>query len=219
MPHNERPFKINIHQLFFGGFMRKFFFIAGLYAIYLFLLFFQVSCSGEGKAKPKSQQELVALGKYIVSTSGCDDCHTPKIYTEKGPVFDTTRSLSGFPSNETLPEIDVNMVAPGMWVMTEKNFGAWVGPWGISYASNLTPDKATGIGTMTEEMFIKCMREGKFMGVGRTLLPPMPWEVYGKKTDEDLKAIYAYLMSIKPIGNQVPQPTPPDQVSEVLAQK
>jgi len=96
---------------------------------------------------------------------------------------------------------------------------AWVGPWGISYASNLTPDKATGIGTLTEEMFIKTLREGKFMGVGRPLLPPMPWEVYGKKTDQDLKAIYAYLISIKPINNQVPQPTPPDKVGEMLAKK
>ena len=49
------------------------------------------------------------------------------------------------------------------------------------------------------------------MGVGRPLLPPMPWDVYGKKTDEDLKAIYAYLMSIKPIKNMVPQPVPPNQ--------
>ena len=199
--------------------MRKFFFIAGLSAVFLLVLLFQLSCSEEGKAKTKSQQELVALGKYIVSTSGCDDCHTPKIYTEHGPVFDTSRSLSGFPSNETLPEINANLVAPGMWVMTEKNFGAWVGPWGISYASNLTPDKATGIGTMTEEMFIKCMREGKYMGVGRTLLPPMPWEVYGKKTDEDLKGIYAYLMSIKPINNQVPQPKTLDQINGMLAKK
>lgn len=45
------------------------------------------------------------------------------------------------------------------------------------------------------------MREGKYMGAGRTLLPPMPWQVYGMKTDEDLKVIYAYLMSIKPIKN------------------
>jgi len=57
------------------------------------------------------------------------------------------------------------------------------------------------------------------MGAGRTLLPPMPWEVYGKKTDEDFKAIYAFLMSIKSIHNQVPQPTPPDQISEMFVIK
>lgn len=199
--------------------MRKFYLIAAAAAISFLLVVSQLSCTGEGTAKPKTQEEMVALGKYIVQTGGCDDCHTPKVFTERGPIFDTTRSLSGFPQDEVLPEIDMNMIGPDKWVMTEKHLGAWVGPWGISYASNLTPDKATGIGTLTEEMFMKIMREGKYMGVGRPLLPPMPWEVYGKKTDEDLKAIYAYLMSIKPIRNEVPQPTPPDKVAELLAKK
>ena len=69
------------------------------------------------------------------------------------------------------------MVAPGNWYATEMNTAAWVGPWGISYSSNLTPDNETGIGGLSEEMFIKTLREGKFMGVGRPLLPPMPWQV------------------------------------------
>jgi len=174
---------------------------------------------GEGTAKPLNKEEMVALGKYIVHTSGCDDCLTPKIFTDKGLVFDTTRSLSGFPAGEVLPEIDMNMIGPGKWTMTDKHLSAWIGPWGNSYASNHTPDKATGIGTMTEEIFIKRLREGKYMGVGRPLLPPMPWEVYGMKTDQDLKAMYAYLMSVKPIKNNVPQPTPPDKVAKMLAKK
>ena len=61
------------------------------------------------------------------------------------------------------------------------------------------------------------IREGKYMGAGRTLLSPIPRELYGKKTDEDLKAIYAYLMSNKPIHNLVSQPTPPDKSGEMLA--
>lgn len=199
--------------------MQRFFFIAVVIAVFSLILVFQFGCTEESKAKPLSQAEMVALGKYIVTTGGCDDCHTPKIFTDKGPVFDTTRSLSGFPQDETLPEIDMNMIGPGKWTMTDKHLGAWVGMWGISYASNITPDKATGIGTMTEDMFMKTVREGKYMGVGRPLLPPMPWEVLRNKTDQDLKAIYAYLMSIKPIHNQVPQPTPPDKVGEVLAKK
>ena len=199
--------------------MRKFIYAGIITALFSVVLLFQFSCAGEGTAKPLSQEEMVSLGKYIVTTSGCDDCHTPKIFTENGPVFDTTRRFSGFPEGEVLPSIDMKMIEPGMWSMTDKHLAAWVGPWGISYASNLTPDKATGIGTMTEEMFIKCMREGKYMGVGRPLLPPMPWQVYGMKTDQDLKAIYAYLMSVKPIKNTVPQPTPPDKVAELLAKK
>ncbi len=199
--------------------MLKLFFAAVLSAIFFAVLFLQFGCAGKGEAKPKSQEEMVALGKYIVSTSGCDDCHTPKTFTEAGPVFDTTRSLSGHPGNEILPQLDISALGQNQWAATTMGLTAWVGPWGISYASNLTPDKATGIGTLTEEMFIKTMREGKFMGVGRPLLPPMPWQVYGMKTDEDLKAIYAYLMSIKPINNMVPQPTPPDKTGEMLANK
>jgi hypothetical protein len=199
--------------------MRKVFVIAAMSAIFSIVLFFQLSCTGEDKVKPKTQEEMVALGKYIVHTTGCDDCHTPKIFTEAGPVFDTTRLLSGHQQNEILPSLEVTALGQNKWAATTMNLTAWVGPWGISYASNLTPDKATGIGAMSEEMFIKTLKEGKYMGVGRPLLPPMPWQVYGKKTDEDLKAIYAYLMSIKPISNQVPQPTPPDKVSEMLAKK
>ena len=199
--------------------MQRVFFIALLVAVFSSALIFQFGCAGESKDNPLNQAEMVALGKYIVTTSGCDDCHTPKIFTENGPVFDTTKRFSGFPQDEVLPSLDMSMIGPGKWVTTEKHLGAWVGPWGISYASNLTPDKATGIGTLTEEMFVKCLREGKYMGVGRPLLPPMPWQVYGLKTDQDLKAIYAYLMSVKPIHNQVPQPTPPDKMGELLAKK
>jgi len=199
--------------------MKKVFFIVTIVALFFLVLIFQFGCTEESKAKPLTKAEMIDLGKYIVTTSGCDDCHTPKIFTENGPVFDTTRRFSGFPEGETLPEIDMKMIQPGMWSMTDKHLAAWVGPWGISYASNLTPDKATGIGTMTEEMFVKCLREGKYMGVGRPLLPPMPWQVYGMKTDQDLKAIYAYFMSIPPINNMVPQPTPPDNVEEFLARK
>jgi mono/diheme cytochrome c family protein len=199
--------------------MRKVFVIAAMSAIFSIVLFFQLSCTGEGEVKPKTQEEMVALGKYIVHTSGCDDCHTPKMFTEKGPVFDTTKLLSGHPQGEYLPSLDLNALGQNTWAATTMGLTAWVGPWGISYASNLTPDKATGIGTLSEEMFIKILREGKYMGVGRPLLPPMPWQVYGMKTDEDLKAIYAYLMSIKPIRNEVPQPVSPDNAGMVLAKK
>jgi len=85
---------------------------------------------------------------------------------------------------------------------------AWVGPWGISFAANLTPD-ATGLGGWTEEQFIQTMRTGKHLGVGREILPPMPWFGVAALPDEDLKALFAYLQSLKPISNNVPQPLPP----------
>ena len=199
--------------------MKKSVFISTSIAVFSLLILSQINCSGTEENKQMTQQELISRGKYLVTTGGCDDCHTPKIYTANGPVPDTSRLLSGFQQGGTLPALDVKYVAPGNWVATESNFSAWVGPWGISYASNLTPDNATGIGALSEEMFIKTLREGKYMGVGRPLLPPMPWPTIGQMTDEDLKAICAYLKTIHPISNKVPEPTPPDKMTEVLVGK
>ncbi len=85
------------------------------------------------------------------------------------------------------------------------------GPWGVSFATNLTPDKDTGMGEWTEEAFIQAIRTGKHQGQpnGRNILPPMPWPAFNHATDEDLKAIWAYLRSIPPIKNKVPEPVPP----------
>ena len=199
--------------------MKSRMFIAIPIAMIVVLVFTQINCSGKEENKQMTQQELVARGKYLVTTGGCADCHSPKIYTPNGPVPDSTRSLSGFQQGEKLPVLDVKFVAPGNWVATESNFSAWVGPWGISYAANLTPDNATGIGAETEEMFIKSLRDGKLKGVGRPLLPPMPWPTISQMTDQDLKAIYTYLKTIKPIHNEVPQPTPPDKMAELLTGK
>ena len=44
---------------------------------------------------------------------------------------------------------------------------------------------------------------------GRPILPPMPWQWIGQRTDQDLKDVYAYLMSLKPVQNKVPDPIPP----------
>jgi hypothetical protein len=95
---------------------------------------------------------------------------------------------------------------------------AFVGPWGISYAANLTPDSTTGIGAWSEATFIKALRTGKHMGIetGRPIMPPMPAEYIGKMNDDDLKAIYAYLRTIPAVNNKVPAPVPPN---EVMAKK
>jgi hypothetical protein len=79
----------------------------------------------------------------------------------------------------------------------------------VSYAVNLTPDEQTDIGLWTEDVFVAAIRNGKHMGEGRPILPPMPWNYYRNMSDDDLKAIYAYLRSLPAISNQVPAPTPP----------
>ena len=194
--------------------MRSYRLLTVVAAVFSVVLLVAVSCTRQTENKPMTKEELVARGKYLVTTGGCSDCHSPKVYTDMGPVPDSTKLLSGYQQDETLPEFDPRIVQPGMWVITESNFSGWVGPWGISYAANLTPDKETGIGTLSEEMFIKSLREGKWMGIGRPLLPPMPWQNMAQMTDQDLRAMYAYLMSLPPIHNEVPQPVPPTKLVE-----
>ena len=95
-------------------------------------------------------------------------------------------------------------MAVGTWDLT-----AWSGPWGISYAINLTPDESTGIGSWSEDTFVKALRTGKHMGVSRPILPPMPWQDFRQMTDADLKSLYAYLRTVPPVTNRVPDPRPP----------
>ena len=155
-------------------------------------------------------QSPVDRGKYLVTMGGCHDCHTPKTFGPAGPEPDMTRQLSGQPANDKVPPVPNGVLGPDGWgAMGNNNFTAWAGPWGISFSRNLTPDVATGIGSWTEDMFIKTIRDGKHQGEGRPLLPPMPWPMYRQGTDEDLKAIYAYLKSIPAINNPVPDPIPP----------
>ena len=158
-----------------------------------------------------SAADMQKRGEYLVLTLGCHDCHSTKKMTPEGiPVPDEAMALAGHPAGEALPEYDPGLVAPGKWILGNQSFTAYVGPWGVSYAANLTPDP-TGIGGWTEEQFFKAMREGKYKGMDNTrmLLPPMPWPGYAKLPDEDIKALYAYLMSLKPIENAVPAAMPP----------
>ncbi|WP_373493956.1 c-type cytochrome [Aquiflexum sp.] len=154
-------------------------------------------------------QSLEEYGKHLVTVGACHDCHTPKKIGPNGLEFDWDLALSGHPSTLPYPEVDrMNVEQNGL--VTTNFLTSWVGPWGISFAGNLTSDD-TGIGTWTEEQFFTALREGKFKGLknARPLLPPMPWEMYKDMTDQELKAIYAYLKSTKPISNIVPSPIPP----------
>lgn len=181
-----------------------------LSAAFLFLAVFTFQCGQSEQTGQTSAVDKVKRGEYLVTVGGCNDCHTPKIYSEKGMEFDSTRLLSGHPADEQLPEAPMDMVGPGKWgLVGNNNLTAWVGPWGISFAANLTPDMVTGSGAWTEESFIAAMRTGKHLGAGRDILPPMPWFNVALATDEDLSAIFAYLKSLKPIENMVPAPIPP----------
>ena len=158
-----------------------------------------------------SRSAQVERGAYLVKIMGCDDCHTPWIMGPNGPEPDMSRRLMGHPEGMELPEIP----APeGPWVWTAAGTNtAFRGPWGISYTMNLTPDENTGIGIWTEDMFVKTIRTGRHWGVGRPINPPMPWPAYRNASDEDLKAIYAFLRTLEPRHNRIPDYVPPTEAA------
>jgi len=151
-------------------------------------------------------------GKYLVSAVGCTDCHTPLKMGPAGPEPDTSRFLSGHPEQVgALPAAPAR--GPWVWAGAATNT-AYSGPWGISYAANLTPDQNTGLGIWTEEMFLRALRTGRHMGASRPIMPPMPWTALRTMSDDDLKSIYAYLRTVTPVVNHVPDAQPADAVAE-----
>ena len=118
-------------------------------------------------------------GKYLAIIGGCNDCHTPGTFYG---APDTTRLLSG------------------------SELG-WSGPWGTTYARNLTPD-STGLGAWSEDDIVNALRTGQRPDHS-PILPPMPWPNYARMTDEDLHAVAAYLKSIPAVAHRMPDRLPP----------
>lgn len=157
---------------------------------------------------PQSSADAVKRGEYLVTIMACHDCHTPFKNGPNGPEPDMTRSLSGHPAAMgKMPPVG-KLNQPWLWSGAATNT-AFAGPWGVSYAVNLTPDPKTGTGIWNEQMFVQAIRTGKHLGAGRPIMPPMPWPAYRSATDEDLKAIFAYTRTLTPITNKVPDYEPP----------
>ena len=153
----------------------------------------------------ESQSDRVQRGKYLVDTVGaCGHCHTPRA----GAEYNTNMYLAGHPANAPYPRYNFSMMQQGIFILTSTQMTAFSGPFGTSFASNLTPDNETGLGEWTEKMFIQAMRTGLHQGVAgnRKIFPPMPTKHYAQMNDEDLKAIWAYLRTIKPVSNEVSPP-------------
>lgn len=159
---------------------------------------------GAERPQPNNTQR----GDYLVNGMGCGDCHTPWKIGPAGPEPDKALFLSGHPENLQMPAPP--MLGLGPWqIVASVTFTAWHGPWGTSFAANLTPDKEAGLGLWTAENFVAAIRSGRHMGRGRQILPPMPYPALRNLTDDDLKAIFAYLQSIPPLANKVPDPIAP----------
>jgi mono/diheme cytochrome c family protein len=169
-----------------------------------------VGCGADspvGSVVSAEESPKVARGRYLVAMMGCNDCHTPLKMTANGPEPDMERYLSGHPEQiGVVPPATLS--APYMWGALPTNT-AFSGPWGVSYTMNLTPDRNTGLGIWTEDMFVAAIKTGRHMGTSRPINPPMPWPAFRNGTEEDLRSIFAYLRTIKPIVNHIPDYQPP----------
>jgi mono/diheme cytochrome c family protein len=173
-----------------------------------------IACQQSPTTPPPSSAAAPAAdpakrGEYLVSVLGCDDCHTPKTMTPQGPAPDMGRRLMGHPVSEPFSADAAiqKLVDERHLAIFSAGMTAAAGPWGVTYAANLTPDD-TGIGPWTEAQFVKALREGKSKGLDgtRPIMPPMPIAVYRNLEDDDIEAIFAYLRTIAPVSNVVPAP-------------
>lgn len=123
----------------------------------------------------------IERGKYLVTISGCNDCHTPGYFFGRP---DTSRFLGGS---------DVGFEIPGL---------------GVFVGSNITPDKETGVGSWTREQIVTAIQGGRRPD-GRMLAPIMPWHAFAQLTADDATAIAAFLQSLDPVRNKVPGPFKP----------
>lgn len=194
--------------------LRRFLFTYLIFSTGLFL-FLIASCQQQEQKTEMTEQQMIERGEFLVMVGGCDDCHTPKNFGPMGPEPDMSRRLSGHPEGSQLAPVDTTLIGP--WVYLSGDLTAAVGPWGVSFSANLTPDNETGIGTWQPEMFVNAMKTGKHLGVadGRPILPPMPWQGLSHLSEEDLTAMFLYLKTLIPIKNKIPDPFPPGKIASV----
>ena len=189
----------------------------------LILIAILISCGTKAEFEPRSpvkaddQEEVykkynVERGKRLVEMGGCSHCHTPKVKTTLGYKPDMNRYLSGYPEDQPLPNIPYTEIIAGeadkAFYTTDATI--WVGRWGVSFATNLTPDPETGLGNLTEDQFIEIFRGNKHFAEGKQVTTPMPVNVYSQLSFFELRSIYIYLQTIPPIENQAPTRIPPE---------
>ena len=169
--------------------------------------------SGRALAAPAvkaADPARVERGAYLVRIMGCNHCHTPWKLGPHGPEPDMSRALTGHPADMPIPSAPAPSGGPWMWNGAATNT-AFAGPWGVSFAANLTPDSETGLGKWTEDMFIATMKTGRHQGKGRQVLPPMPVENIAALSDQDIRDLFTYLQSLAPVRNRVQAPIDPSE--------
>lgn len=188
--------------------MSRHYYLVTLIIFSAFMLYY-VSHAETHEKKKQNKALEVEKGQILTVEHGCVFCHSPKTEKDGDFIPDPDRLFSGHPEGMKLPDIPEEIIGTDKWFgLYTTGFTAWGGPWGISYAANITPDEETGIGKWEEKDFINIIRLGIHSSLQRRLMPPMPWEEMYTISDEDLSAIFKYLNTVKPVKNNVPESVP-----------
>lgn len=140
--------------------------------------------------KVEATEERIARGKYLANAVNvCLDCHSTRDWGKySGPVIEGTMGKGG-------EEFNREMGFPGVY-----------------YSKNITP---AGIGRYTDGELYRVITSG-VTKEGRAMFPVMPYQYYGKMDDEDVYSLIAYLRTLEPIENQVPESTTDFPVNIIL---
>ena len=151
---------------------------------------------------PDRDQVLRQRGAYLMAAMGCHDCHSP--HDRTGQMI-SGRELSGHPEGAPLAQWDPSLLERNILMTVSPTLTSFGGPWGVSVATNITPDRETGIGNLTAEALIRSWRSGRHWQVARHILPPMPAPAFSNLSDDDIRALHAFLMSLPATKNKVPE--------------
>ena len=143
---------------------------------------FVLTLVGNWRAEAASREQ-VERGKYFVNLALCTDCHTPGYFFGKP---DMARFLGGSEVGFHIPDL------------------------GVFHGPNLTPDNETGLGRWSTEQIVTAFTTGTRPD-GRILASIMPWHAFSQLTRQDAQAIAAFLKSLPPVSNKVPDPFGPSE--------
>jgi len=134
-----------------------------------------------GKGSNVEKMRSAEHGEYLVTIAGCIDCHSQRQFEfYSGPIRKGTEGMGGQSFDQKL-----------------------IGIPGVVYAKNITSDTATGIGNWTDAEIIRATIQGISKN-GDSLFPLMPYPQFSQLAKEDLLDIVAYIRTLPPIKNKVP---------------
>lgn len=167
--------------------------IAAVAAGYIYLQYAFPNVDAAPALSIEKTPALVARGEYLANhVAVCIDCHSTRDFSRfSGPLQPGTEGKGG-------DKFDHSLGFPGTF-----------------YARNITSDKETGIGNWTDGEIYRAMTKGVSKN-GEPLFPVMPYKAYSQMKTEDTYAIIAYIRTLKPIKNAVPEPDPDFPMNLIL---